>query len=197
MPCGKLSAVCLRAWSIGLLAAGAVLAGCGSSQPRSDAPTPTAQAAAFKGAPAALTALHAQSNRLLPGGLAAFRARLASLNGYPVVVNKWASWCGPCQIEFPAFQQASVKFGRQVAFIGLDANDGDGSAAAFLHRYPVSYPSYTDPHSDIAQAYRASTYFPQTLFFSRDRHGDYVFDHAGPYESAAALENDIRRYVLR
>ncbi len=187
----------VRTWSIVLLAAGAGLAGCGSSQPRSDAPTPTVQAAAFKGSPPALTSLHVQANKLLPGGVSAFRARLASLHGYPVVVNKWASWCGPCQTEFPAFQQASVKFGRQVAFIGLDADDGNGSAAAFLRRYPVSYPSYTDPHSDIAQAYRASTYFPQTLFFTRDGHGDYVFDHAGPYESAAALENDIRRYVLR
>jgi cytochrome c biogenesis protein CcmG, thiol:disulfide interchange protein DsbE len=187
----------LRTWSIVLLAAGAALAGCGSSQPGSDAPTANAQAAAFNGSPAALATLHVEANKLLPGGLAAFRARLASLHGYPVVVNKWASWCGPCQIEFPAFQQASVKFGRQVAFIGLDANDGNGSAADFLRRFPVSYPSYMDPHSDIAEAYRASTYFPQTLFFTRDAHGDYVFDHAGPYESAAALESDIRRYVLR
>jgi cytochrome c biogenesis protein CcmG, thiol:disulfide interchange protein DsbE len=180
-----------------LLAAASGVAGCGSSQPRSDAPAPTAQATAFKGSPAPLVSLHVQANRLLPGGLSAFRARLTSLHGYPVVVNKWASWCGPCQIEFPAFQQASVKFGRQVAFIGLDAEDGDGSAAAFLHRYPVSYPSYADPHSNISQAYRASTYFPQTLFFTRDAHGAYVFDHAGPYESAAALEKDIRQYVLR
>jgi cytochrome c biogenesis protein CcmG, thiol:disulfide interchange protein DsbE len=196
LPYGKLSAVRLRTCSIALFAV-AVLTGCGSSQPRSDAPAPTAQAAAFKGSPPALISLHAQADKLLPGGLPAFRARLASLHGYPVVVNKWASWCGPCQIEFPAFQQAAVRFGRQVAFIGLDADDGSGSAAAFLHRYPVSYPSYADPHSNIAQAYRASTYFPQTLFFTRDGHGDYVFDHAGPYESAAALEKDIRHYVLR
>jgi cytochrome c biogenesis protein CcmG, thiol:disulfide interchange protein DsbE len=196
LSCGKLSAVRLRTCSIALIAA-AGLAGCGSSQPRNDAPSPTAEAAAFKQSPPPLRSLHAQANRLLAGGLPAFRARLAALHGYPVVVNKWASWCGPCQTEFPAFQRAAVKFGRQVAFIGLDAADGNGSAAAFLHRYPVSYPSYTDPHSNIAQAYRASTYFPQTLFFRRDRHGDYVFDHAGPYESAAALEQDIRQYVLR
>ena len=66
-----------------------------------------------------------------------------------------------------------------------------------LHRFPVSYPSYTDPSSSIAQAYQASTYFPQTLFFSRDGHAHYVFDHAGPYESATALEKDIRSYVLK
>jgi cytochrome c biogenesis protein CcmG/thiol:disulfide interchange protein DsbE len=197
LPYGKLSAVRLRTWSALVLAASAAIAGCGSSQPRSDAPAPSAQAAAFKGSPPALTALHEQANKLLGGGVAAFRARLAALKGYPVVVNKWASWCGPCQIEFPAFQEASVKYGREVAFVGLDANDGNGSAAAFLRRFPVSYPSYTDPQSSIAQAFRASTYFPQTLFFSRRGHNEYVFDHAGPYESAAALESDIRRYALR
>ncbi len=144
-----------------------------------------------------LGALHAQANKLLAGGVTGFRARLAALIGYPVVVNKWASWCGPCQIEFPAFQQAAVKYGHEVAFIGLDGNDGNGAAAAFLRRFPVSYPSYTDPHAQIAQAFRASTYFPQTLFFSRRGHAGYVFDHAGPYGSAGALERDIRRYVLR
>ena len=181
------------------LAAGltALLAGCGAGQARSAAPPPNAVQAAFKGSPPPLAALHAQANRLLSGGPPAFRARLAALEGYPVVVNKWASWCGPCQTEFPAFQQAAVKYGRQVAFIGVDANDGNGAAAAFLRRFPVSYPSYTDPHSSIAQAFRATTYFPQTLFFDRRGHAHYVFDHAGPYESAQALEKDIRFYVLR
>ena len=173
------------------------LAACGAGEPHSRAPSLNAQASAFKGSPVALSALHAQANRLLGGGLSAFRARLAALRGYPVVVNKWASWCGPCQIEFPAFQQAAVRYGRKVAFVGLDASDGNGSAAEFLRRFPVSYPSYTDPHSAIAQAMRASTYFPQTLFFTRSGHGAYVFDHAGPYESAAALESDIRQYALR
>ncbi len=158
---------------------------------------PTAEAVAFKGSPPALAAVHSQANGLLGGGVAAFRARMAALKGYPVVVNKWASWCGPCQIEFPAFQRAAVKYGRQVAFIGIDGKDGNGAAAAFLRRFPLSYPSYTDPHESIAQAFQAATYYPQTLFYGRRGHTTYVYDHAGPYESAAALEQDIRRYVLR
>jgi cytochrome c biogenesis protein CcmG/thiol:disulfide interchange protein DsbE len=122
---------------------------------------------------------------------------MASLAGYPVVVNKWASWCEPCQTEFPAFQRAAVKYGRQVAFIGIDGKDGNGSAAAFLRRFPVSYPSYTDPNESIAEAFQAATYYPQTLFFDRRSHTHYVYDHDGPYESAGALEKDIRFYVLR
>ena len=124
-----------------------------------------------------------------------FDARLKSLRGYPVVVNKWASWCGPCQSEFPAYQRASVTYGEQVAFIGIDGKDSDASAAAFLRRFPVTYPSYVDPQEAIARSVQAATYYPQTVYI--DRAGIEVYDHAGPYETAAALERDIRRYVLR
>jgi thiol-disulfide isomerase/thioredoxin len=142
----------------------------------------------------ALAALHAEANQLIGGGTTAFKARLASLRGYPVVVNKWASWCGPCQVEFPSFQRAAIRFGREVAFIGLDGKDQDPAAAAFLHRFPVTYPSYIDPSENIARSIQAATYYPQTLYF--DRQGKIVYDHAGPYLDATALETDIRRYVL-
>jgi cytochrome c biogenesis protein CcmG/thiol:disulfide interchange protein DsbE len=183
--------------STGLALACAAVTACGGGGPRSAAPSRAAQRAGLAGSPAGLASLHGQANRLLGGGVTAFRARLAALRGYPVVVNKWASWCGPCQSEFPVFQQAAVRYGRRVAFIGIDGKDGTGSASAFLHQFPVTYPSYTDPHESIAQAYQASTYYPQTLFFGRSGHAQYVYDHAGPYQSASALERDIRRYVLR
>jgi cytochrome c biogenesis protein CcmG/thiol:disulfide interchange protein DsbE len=108
-------------------------------------------------------------------------------------VNKWASWCGPCQLEFPAFQRAAVAFGRRVAFVGLDGKDHDPAASAFLKRFPVTYPSYVDPQENIARKIKAATYFPQTVYF--DRQGRIVFDHAGPYVSVASLEQDIRRYA--
>ena len=111
-----------------------------------------------------------------------------------MVVNKWASWCDPCQTEFPSFQRAAVAFGRRVAFVGLDGKDHNPSAAAFLRRFPVTYPSYVDPHASIASTIQASTYFPLTVYF--DRNHKIVYVHAGPYLSATALEQDIRHYVL-
>lgn len=169
------------------------LAGCGS-QPKSSAPSAQSLTSAFKGSPPSLSSLHAQANQLLAGGSAAFKARLASLHGYPVVVNKWASWCGPCQTEFPAFQKAAVVLGRHVAFVGVDGKDHNPAATSFLKQFPVTYPSYTDPNENIARSIQAAVYYPQTVFY--DRQGKPVFDHAGPYLSASALEKDIRRYAL-
>jgi cytochrome c biogenesis protein CcmG/thiol:disulfide interchange protein DsbE len=182
-----------RCGLIALALAAVLVGGCGSNA-RSDAPAQQQVTAAFKGSPPPLAALHAQANHLLPGGAKAFRARLASLHGYPVVVNKWASWCGPCQSEFPVFQKVAVQFGRQVAFVGIDGKDHNGAAKGFLKQFPLTYPSYTDPGEDIARAIQAATFYPQTIYF--DRQGKLVYDHAGPYVTESALIKDIRRYAL-
>lgn len=172
-----------------------IVAGHGGSSPRSVALSKNAVAAALAGSPPVLAALHAQANRLISGDPRAFQARLKQLRGYPIVINKWASWCGPCQSEFPAYQRASIAYGKQVAFIGIDGKDPGSGGADFLRRFPVSYPSYLDPQENIARGIQAAIYYPQTVYI--DRAGAEVYDHAGPYETAAALEQDIRRYVLR
>jgi cytochrome c biogenesis protein CcmG/thiol:disulfide interchange protein DsbE len=171
------------------------LAACGGGQPHNAAPSTSAVTSAFRGSPAALASLHGQAGRLLSGGTVAFHDRLATLRGHPVVINKWASWCGPCQTEFPAFQQAAVRYGRRVAFIGVDSKDHNASARAFLRRFPVTYPSYVDPHASIANAINAAQYFPQTVYITA--RGKQTFVHAGPYETAGALEHDIRFYLLK
>jgi thiol-disulfide isomerase/thioredoxin len=146
------------------------------------------------GSPPLLAALHAQAGELLPGALPALRARLASLRGHAVVINKWASWCAPCRAEFGAFQLASVALGRSVAFLGIDSADSDrASARAFLRSFPVSYPSYYDPSGKAGIALTDSSFTPVTVFIDA-RGGQYI--HQGPYASAAELERDTRRYAL-
>jgi thiol-disulfide isomerase/thioredoxin len=195
--CVKLSGVKKRASSAGRIGAMVVLvglAGCGAAAPHNEAPSHRTVATAFNGSPPPLAKIHAQANDLLGGGPTAFQARLRSLRGHPVVVNMWASWCEPCQSEFPNYQRASVAYGRQVAFLGIDAKDQNPAAAAFLRKFPVTYPSYTDPNGSIASAINAYQAYPQTFFFNSQ--GKRVFDKAGPYESVTALEHDIRQYVL-
>lgn len=177
-----------------LLALGVLLGGCGSTA-KNEAPPPSQITVDFKGSPTPLASLHAQANQLLGGGPKAFSVRLASLKGYPIVVNKWGSWCGPCQSEFPAYQRVAAAYGRRVAFVGIDGKDHNAAAAAFLKQFPVTYPSYTDPSESIAATIQALTYYPETVFL--DRNGKLVYEHAGPYLSAKALASDVQRYALQ
>lgn len=168
--------------------------GCGSgSGEAADAAKPPDYERALAGAPRPLGSLYDQANRLLPGGVDAFERRLTDLRGHPAVVNKWASWCGPCREEFPWFQRLSAKLGKRVAFIGVDSDDSSAAARTFLEEFPVPYPSYADPDQDIARAIKASVGFPGTAFY--DRSGILVYVRQGQYPSEAALAADIRRYA--
>ncbi len=163
----------------------------GNAPPRSAAPQDALKR--LEGSPPALASLHGQANRLLAGSPATVRARIASLKGHSAVVNAWASWCGPCRFEFPFFQRASVQLGRQVAFLGLNVADNHGDAAAFLRRFPVSYPSYEDPAYKTIFSLKAPKGLPVTLFY--DAAGKLAYLHQGSYQSEAALERDVRRYA--
>jgi thiol-disulfide isomerase/thioredoxin len=145
------------------------------------------------GAPAPLAALHAQSNELLGGGRTAFAARLRELRGYPVVVNKWASWCSPCRAEFPHFEAVGTARGKQVAFLGVNGTDKTAAARRFLDRRPLPFPSYEDPDEAIARSLAVPTNYPATVFI--DARGKTAFIHQGQYTSAQQLSADIDRYL--
>lgn len=162
----------------------------GSAQERFDL---AAARARLAGAPAPLAALHEQSARLLPGGAPAFERRLAALKGTPIVVNKWASWCGPCRAEFPVFQQVATTRGSEIAFLGVNSGDSTQPARDFLADYPIPFPSYVDPDERIARLIKAPANYPITVFI--DARGKPAFIHQGPYDSEQALEADIDRYL--
>jgi thiol-disulfide isomerase/thioredoxin len=145
------------------------------------------------GAPAPLAGLHRQANQLLPADKRAFRRRLDELEGLPVVVNKWASWCGPCRAEFPMLQQQGVQHGRRIAFLGIDWRDGRSSAREFLDRHPLPFPSYEDPDGELAELLRVPTNIPVTVFI--DERGEVAYMHQGGYRRAADLASDIDRYL--
>jgi cytochrome c biogenesis protein CcmG/thiol:disulfide interchange protein DsbE len=169
-------------------------AGCGSSSGGDYGGQHPDYATALAGSPAPLAALHRQADRLLGGGRDAYEARLARLRGYPAVVNVWASWCGPCRHEFPLFQRAAARYGKRVAFLGVDNQDSDDAARTFLREAPVPYPSYTDPDTEIASSVGADLGLPDTVFY--DRRGELVHLKQGPYRDGAELRADIERYAL-
>ncbi len=148
---------------------------------------------ALAGAPKPLAKLYDQADQLLPGGAEAFQQRLAELRGHPVVVNKWASWCGPCREEMPWLQRQAAERGKRIAFIGVDAKDSDSAAKEFLNEFPVPYPSYTDPDQDIALLINATIGTPATAIY--DSSGKQVHVQQGQYASQSALAADIQRYA--
>jgi thiol-disulfide isomerase/thioredoxin len=167
---------------------------CGSS----GGGTSTAKAPDYKqalaGAPKPLAKLYARGDRLVSGGTSAFGSQLGALRGHPVVVNVWASWCEPCRMEFPYLQRLSAKYGKRVAFVGVDTNDNDAAARTFLAELPLPYPSYTDPNKDIAQSVGATVGLPDTAYY--DASGKRVFVKQGQYASEGDFAADIKRYAL-
>lgn len=162
-----------------------------ASAPSVRPPSPAAARAQLTGSPRALGAVHAQAARLL-GSDAALQRRLSSLRGYPVVINAWASWCGPCRTEFPLFAAASAHFGRRVAFLGVNVNDTAADARSFLAAHPVSYPSYTGSSASLSWLAPIEG-MPTTIFVGRT--GRVRAVHTGQYQTAGTLMDDIVRYT--
>jgi cytochrome c biogenesis protein CcmG, thiol:disulfide interchange protein DsbE len=178
---------------VGLILAAVFLGGCGSSAGGEGGGSHPNYAKALAGSPPPLAALHKQANDLLPGGTDAYEKRLAELRGYPIVVNAWASWCGPCREEFPVLQKLSARYGKKVAFLGVNSEDSDDAAKTFLREAPLSYPSYTDPDKAILEAIGPFLGFPETAFY--DKSGQLVYLKHGPYPHPSELEEDVRRYA--
>ena len=201
---GLCHAVKMRAALIAVCAAAlAVAIFAGVRQARDDAGAsaapvaPLSRAAVSKpvaGVPPELAALRARVNVLQRGGVKAFDAQLRALRGYPVVVNMWASWCAPCRIELPLFQREALKRAARVAFLGVNVGDNDDDARKLAARYPMPYPSISDPRSNIVAGRFGARALPVTVFF--DARGKHVV-HQGQYSTQADLARDIERYALR
>jgi cytochrome c biogenesis protein CcmG/thiol:disulfide interchange protein DsbE len=128
----------------------------------------------------------------LPGGVDAFEAYVARQDK-PVVVNKWASWCGPCRYEFPFLESQARKRRGEVAFVGVNSDDNRGDARDFLAEHPVPYKHFEDPNQEIAASFNGVQGFPATAFYDADGKREYV--HFGSYANEEQLAEDIDRYA--
>jgi len=93
-----------------------------------------------------------------------FKDLIAEQKGHPVLVNIWASWCGPCVAEAADLVAAHQKYGHKVRFIGVDAQDDRTGAMDFIAKHQIPYPSVFDPSNQIAVSYGLFSP-PDTLFF--------------------------------
>jgi len=102
-----------------------------------------------KGPSASPVALPSSATALPTFSATQFRGLLTTLKGKPVVVNVWASWCGPCTREAPSLAQVSAQYAGRVQFLGVDIEDQLTPARAFIAKYGWTYPSVFDPTGSI------------------------------------------------
>lgn len=107
----------------------------------------------------------------------------ADIDG-PAVVNLWATWCGPCRKELPAFQAVADQLQGRVAVLGVNQGDDAAPAAAYLADIGVTFPQYLDADGDLTAELRI-TGLPATLFVAAD---GSVEVHSGALDEAELLE---------
>jgi len=119
--------------------------------------------------------------------LASYETLLSELEGTPVLVNVWASWCGPCEKEAPHLAAAHAEYGDRVQFLGVDILDERESARRFMREYGWTYPSVYDLPGAIRDGLGLLGQ-PVTLFY--DASGELVATWTG------ALSEDVLRENL-
>lgn len=127
----------------------------------------------------------------IPSALAAYRGRV-------VYVDFWASWCTPCAASFPWLNSLQQKFGPQLAVVGINVDESDAAATAFLKHHPAYFDIVRDPAGALAEHYRVAG-MPSSVIL--DGEGRVLHQHVGfrpqdtgEYEAAirAALSASTR-----
>lgn len=118
--------------------------------------------------------------------------KLSDFRGKGVVLNFWASWCGPCKMEMPHFQAAYEQYGEDVYFLMVNMSTAFGDtradAAAVLEEGGYTFPVYYDDLSECAYGYGINA-IPVTVFIDAD--GNLVSAKTGAMNAA-----DLDRRIL-
>lgn len=113
---------------------------------------------------------------------------LSDLQGKPVVINFWASWCGPCKSEMPMFQDMYDTYGEELHFMMVNMTDGSRetveTAQAYIEEAGYTFPVYYDTDLEAAYAYYVSS-VPATYFI--DAEGNFVAYGLGALDEDAFM----------
>lgn len=122
------------------------------------------------------------------------KVSLADYKGHPVVLNFWATYCGPCKLEMPWFQDLQNKYkDKGLVVLGLDQDDGMAvkEVAAASKRVGVTYPILM-PDETVSKSYQLSDYIPETFYV--DKSGKIVDQTIGAH-SKDELEADVQKTI--
>ena len=123
---------------------------------------------------AALPAVGAQAPDFALGSSTGRNLRLSELRGEVVLINFWATWCGPCRQEMPELDRLYTQF-REAGFtlLGVNVDDNRANAEAMMKKLGVRFPTVFDSSKRVARQYDVDT-MPATLLIDRDGRVRYV-----------------------
>ncbi len=117
--------------------------------------------------------------------------KLSDYSGKPIVLNFWATWCGPCKSELPAFNKLYAEYGADVEFLMVNLTDGQRETVSvvesFLTQNGYTFPVYFDTKYEATYAYGAYS-IPLSIFIDKD--GAIVQSYLG-----AMSEETLRSFI--
>jgi thiol-disulfide isomerase/thioredoxin len=101
--------------------------------------------------------------------LAGKSIRLSDFKGKPVILNFWATWCGPCRAEFPELQQVAIENGDNLVIIGVNHTSADTPALVpdFVEEFGITFPIVLDETGDVVKTYQVLG-LPTSVFIDRN-----------------------------
>lgn len=108
--------------------------------------------------------------------LAGESVRLSDLRGKPVILNFWATWCGPCRLEMPVFQEYQDEYGSDLVILTVNSGETEGDIVRFLAELDLDLTVLLDEDLEVGELYRVMG-LPSTFFM--DGEGVIRFKHLG------------------
>lgn len=123
------------------------------------------------------------------------KVRMLDYKGKPIVVNFWATWCGPCKVELPAFEDLYQQYGEQVQFMMVNLTDGlqekKEDVQGFVSSRKYTFPVFFDTQQTAYDLYNLQN-IPKTIFV--DKNGNLIYSHTGAM-SKSLIEQYIKYLI--